>query len=83
MTERELKAMYENASLPEERMAELEKRFISKVEAMPQDAPLNPVIDEESAHVELKPAPPAERRNRRMRGSGGYGGACRGDNVCV
>lgn len=57
MTERELKAMYENASLPEERMAELEKRFISKVEAMPQDAPLAPVIDEESAHVELKPAP--------------------------
>ena len=57
MTERELKAMYENASLPEDRMAELEKRFISKVEAMPQDAPLAPVIDEESAHVELKPAP--------------------------
>lgn len=57
MTERELKAMYENASLPADRLEELEKRFISQVEAMPQDAPLNVVVDEESEHIELKPAP--------------------------
>lgn len=61
MTERELKAMYENASLPEERMAELEKRFISMVNALPQDAHVIPVLDEESVHVELKP----ERRSPR------------------
>lgn len=65
MTERDLKAMYKNAALPEERMTELEKRFVEMVQSNESNSADDFSANKEAMQYDLEIKPQPKKRSLR------------------